>query len=237
MNTNLNDTTPAATTGRTNVTWQKDGSGNVSASVPTGGTGTVTSVALTVPAEFSVAGSPVTTSGTLAVTKATQTANTVFAGPTTGSAAAPAFRAVVPADLPLASSSAFGAVKVDGTSITAASGVISVAGSGGTGLIGTANFNGNGSISNAHYGGVISSVTFVSTGKYTVNFSSTQSDFSVALCASDDNVAATLTEISGTPDFHAGVSSFNIITAGLTGTPASVAARNSSSITVAIFKL
>lgn len=95
---------------------------------PGSGSGTVTSVALTVPAEFSVAGSPVTTSGTLAVSKATQSANTVYAGPTTGSAAAPTFRAVVPADLPLASSSAFGAVKVDGTTITASSGVISAVG-------------------------------------------------------------------------------------------------------------
>ncbi len=64
------------------------------------GDGTVTSVALTAPAEFAVAGSPITSSGTLAVTKATQTANTLWAGPTTGSAAQPAFRALVSADLP-----------------------------------------------------------------------------------------------------------------------------------------
>jgi hypothetical protein len=63
------------------------------------GTGTVTSVALTVPAEFSVAGSPITTNGTLAVTKATQTANTIFAGPTSGGAVAPTFRAQVYADV------------------------------------------------------------------------------------------------------------------------------------------
>lgn len=102
---------------------------------PAGGSGTVTSVALTVPAEFSVAGSPVTTAGTLAVSKATQSANAVYAGPTTGSAAAPTFRAVVPADLPLASSSAFGAVKVDGTTITAAGGVISAAAGGSAGAL------------------------------------------------------------------------------------------------------
>jgi len=64
------------------------------------GAGTVTSVALTVPSEFSVSGSPVTTSGTLAVTKANQNANLVFAGPTSGSAAAPTFRALVAADIP-----------------------------------------------------------------------------------------------------------------------------------------
>ncbi len=64
------------------------------------GAGTVTSVAATVPVEFSIAGSPVTTSGTLAITKATQSANMLWAGPTTGSAAVPTFRAMVAADLP-----------------------------------------------------------------------------------------------------------------------------------------
>lgn len=62
--------------------------------------GTVTSVAVTVPTEFSVSGSPITSSGTIAITKATETANTVWAGPTTGAAAQPAFRALVAADLP-----------------------------------------------------------------------------------------------------------------------------------------
>ena len=62
------------------------------------GSGTVTSVGLTMPAVFSVAGSPVTTSGTLAVTLATQTANTVWAGPTSGGAATPTFRALVAND-------------------------------------------------------------------------------------------------------------------------------------------
>lgn len=60
----------------------------------------VTSVALSAPAEFTVSGSPVTSSGTLTLTKATQTANTVWAGPTSGGAAAPTFRALVAADLP-----------------------------------------------------------------------------------------------------------------------------------------
>lgn len=71
-----------------------------SITISASGSGTVTSVALTMPSVFSVAGSPVTTSGTLAVTYATQTANTVFAGPTAGGAATPTFRALVAADLP-----------------------------------------------------------------------------------------------------------------------------------------
>jgi hypothetical protein len=62
--------------------------------------GTVTSVAMTVPSFLSVSGSPITTSGTLAVSLATQTANLVFAGPTTGSAAAPTFRSLVASDIP-----------------------------------------------------------------------------------------------------------------------------------------
>lgn len=62
--------------------------------------GTVTSVGLTVPAEFSVSGSPVTGAGTLAITKANESANTVWSGPTSGAAAAPAFRALVAADIP-----------------------------------------------------------------------------------------------------------------------------------------
>ena len=60
----------------------------------------VTSVALTVPSFLSVAGSPVTTTGTLAVTLATQAANSVFAGPGTGTTpAAPTFRSLVAADV------------------------------------------------------------------------------------------------------------------------------------------
>ena len=65
-----------------------------------GGSGTVTSVGLSLPAIFSVSGSPVTTSGTLTGSLANQTANTVFAGPTSGGSAAPTFRALVAADLP-----------------------------------------------------------------------------------------------------------------------------------------
>lgn len=68
--------------------------------------GTVSSVAMSVPSIMSVAGSPVTTTGTLAVSLATQTANTVWCGPTTGAAATPTFRALVAADLPATAVSA-----------------------------------------------------------------------------------------------------------------------------------
>lgn len=65
-----------------------------------GGSGTVESVALTAPNIFSVSGSPVETTGTLALSLANQNANIVFAGPNTGAAAAPTFRALVAADIP-----------------------------------------------------------------------------------------------------------------------------------------
>lgn len=64
-----------------------------------GGSGTVTSVGLSMPAEFAVSGSPVTTSGTLGVTKASQTANEVYAAPD-GSNGQPSFRALTTGDLP-----------------------------------------------------------------------------------------------------------------------------------------
>lgn len=63
------------------------------------GTGSVTSVALSLPNIFSVTGSPVTTSGTLTASLASQTANHVFIAPN-GSAGAPTFRALVATDIP-----------------------------------------------------------------------------------------------------------------------------------------
>jgi len=71
------------------TTWANVGSGD----------GTVTSVALTVPSIMSVSGSPVTTAGTIAVSLATQTTNTVFAAPN-GSTGTPTFRSLAYADLP-----------------------------------------------------------------------------------------------------------------------------------------
>jgi hypothetical protein len=92
----------------------------------------VTSVAMTVPSILSVSGSPITTSGTLAVSLATQSSGLFFAGPTSGGAAAPTFRFITPGDLPVATGSTFGIVKPDGTTITISGGVISSSGGGGT---------------------------------------------------------------------------------------------------------
>lgn len=70
------------------------------------GTGTVTSVSLTgITGIINITGSPITTTGTLGLTLATQSANVVFAGPVSGSAAAPAFRSLVANDIPNLSTS------------------------------------------------------------------------------------------------------------------------------------
>ena len=69
-------------------------------SASSGSVGSVTSVGLTMPAQFSVAGSPVTSSGTLAVTLANENANTFFGGPVSGAAAAPTFRLLGAYDVP-----------------------------------------------------------------------------------------------------------------------------------------
>jgi len=67
---------------------------------PGGGSGTVTSVGLSAPSVFSVSGTPVTGSGTLALTFATgQTANEFLATPN-GASGALGLRAIVAADLP-----------------------------------------------------------------------------------------------------------------------------------------
>lgn len=106
-----------------------------SCTISGGGSGTVTSVGLVLPGIFTVSGSPVTSSGNLTGTLATQSANTVFAGPTTGSAAAPTFRALVAADLPVGSSSAFGALKC-GTNTTCTTGTLSLTTGNITGALG-----------------------------------------------------------------------------------------------------
>lgn len=77
-----------------------NGAVTISATGGGGGTGTVTSVAQTVPVEFVISGSPIIAAGTLAITKATQLAHTFWAGPLSGAAAVPTFRVVDNTDLP-----------------------------------------------------------------------------------------------------------------------------------------
>lgn len=76
--------------------------GDGTCAAPAGG-GTVTSVALvdgsTAPI-FTISGSPITGSGTLTQTLSVESANLLFAGPTTGAAAQPTFRSLVSGDIP-----------------------------------------------------------------------------------------------------------------------------------------
>ncbi len=71
---------------------------------PVPGGGTVTSVAMSMPSEFAVSGSPITSNGSFAVSLVNQTANTVWAGPSSGGAASPTFRALTATDIPSLSS-------------------------------------------------------------------------------------------------------------------------------------
>jgi hypothetical protein len=68
--------------------------------IPGTGGGTVTSVGLQMPTGFTVTGSPVSAgAGTLQVTENTQAANLIKAGPASGAAATPTYRALVQADV------------------------------------------------------------------------------------------------------------------------------------------
>jgi len=90
------------------------------------GSGTVTSVSLTSPGVvYTVSGSPVTGSGTLALNLVNQSANQFFAGPTNGSAVAPTFRAIVSSDLPTGNLTDVG---TDGITITSGSNAVIGAG-------------------------------------------------------------------------------------------------------------
>jgi hypothetical protein len=75
------------------------------------GSGTVTSVGLSLPSIFSVSGSPVTGSGALTAGLANQNANLIMAGPSSGTAAGPTFRPLVGADLPAPTASTLGGVQ------------------------------------------------------------------------------------------------------------------------------
>lgn len=99
LGTNATLTSERVLTAGTGISLTDGGAGG-NLTVASTVTGTVTSVAMTVPSILSLSGTPITTSGTLAVTLATQTANTHFLGPASGSAAAPTFRSMVAADLP-----------------------------------------------------------------------------------------------------------------------------------------
>lgn len=153
---------------------------------PTGasGSGTVSSVGMTgdgVIFNATVTGSPVTSTGTLVPALLTKTANTVLAGPTTGSAATPTFRALVAADIPVATSSANGAVQPDNSTITISGGVISAALNLSGQAQGWVRFHWTGSAISIAKSYNVSSVTRSGAGVYVVNMTNALADTNYAV--------------------------------------------------------
>ncbi|MES2765121.1 MAG: hypothetical protein V4642_04590 [Bacteroidota bacterium] len=97
QSTNITYTLPI-TQGASGTVLRNDGTGALS--WVAAGSGSVTSVGLSLPSIFDVSGSPVTSTGTLTATFVTQAQNKVFAGPATGADAIPTFRLLDPLDIP-----------------------------------------------------------------------------------------------------------------------------------------
>jgi len=92
-----------------------NGSGTITVSATGALGGTVTSVAQSVPASLlSISGTPITTAGTLAIGLTSAASGQFWAGPTSGAATTPAYRALVAADIP----SGIDATKIADGSVT-----------------------------------------------------------------------------------------------------------------------
>jgi hypothetical protein len=120
-------------------------SGTLSMARLPGGVGSVSSVAISVPSILTITGSPITSSGTIALGLATQPANAVLAGPSSGASAQPTFRTLVSADLPAAiAPSTVSAGTYAGTgSATVAPGASAQVGSGATASVSGSGFSGD----------------------------------------------------------------------------------------------
>jgi hypothetical protein len=103
---------PSLAAGSGNYCLQADTSGyvtNTGQACGTGsGSGSVTSVGLSLPAQFSVANSPVTNSGTLTATWVSQAGHSFLAGLDSSSTGTPAFRAIAADDVPTLNQSTSG---------------------------------------------------------------------------------------------------------------------------------
>ena len=103
---------PSLAAGSGNYCLQADTSGyvtNTGQACGTGsGSGSVTSVGLSLPAQFSVANSPVTNSGTLTATWISQAGHSFLAGLDSSSTGTPAFRAIAADDVPTLNQSTSG---------------------------------------------------------------------------------------------------------------------------------
>lgn len=216
-----------------------------------GGSGTVTSVGLTLPNIFSVTGSPVTTAGTIAASLAVQSANQVFAGPASGSAANPAFRALVSADIPAINLAASGnggvtgllpnanlvntTITVNGTPCTLGSSC-TPSGGGGIGGSGTTGFlplfTGASTVGNSHISDIAGTLTISAPLSVPSGASITPSGSGTVQAT---NIASTIAAGTNVTITGAGtVASPYSITASATGSTAFSALTGSTNTTAAM---
>ncbi len=156
--------------------------------------GTVTSVGLSLPSILSVSGSPVTSSGTLSASLANQNANLVFAGPASGSAAAPTFRTLVAADIPTLNQNTTGtASNVTGTVAVANGGTGSTTAAGARTNLGATTIGGN---------------LFTLTNPSSVSFPRFNADNSITALSASDFRTAIGAASSSMPTFTSGSDQF-----------------------------
>lgn len=197
---------------------------------------TVSSVAMTAPSVFTITGSPITGSGTLAVTFATgQTANQVLASPN-GSSGAVALRALVGADIP--------AVNLAGTGNGGTTGVmpfskLTIASSNviglWTGTCSASNYlRGDGACASPAGAGTVTSVAMTAPSVFTVGGSPVTGAGTLAVTFATGQTAnsflATPSGTTGTVGLRALVSADlpSTISSNTTGNAATAAASNAS---------
>lgn len=192
--------------------------------LPAAGSGTVTSVALSLPSIFDVSGSPVTTAGTLTGSLATQTTNKVFASPN-GTTGTPTFRSLVAADIPTLNQNTTGtASNVTGTVAIANGGTgTTTAAAALTALGAYPSTNPNGYTNNT---GTVTSVSLSLPSIFTVSGSPVSSSGTLTgtLASQTANtVWAAPNGIAGTPSFRALVATdIPTLNQNTTGTAANV---------------